>query len=147
LTCYRFQALRASVRKVMARLGVKCESLDGPTADRRRPVQRFQKDPSCAAFLVSLKAGGVGLNRTAADYVVLLDPWWNPAVEAQAIDRTHRIGQTKRVFAYRIVAKDTIEDKILSLQNNKRELADAIVGERNSLLAGLTEDDLQFLLS
>ena len=82
-------------------------------------------------FLISLKAGGVGLNLTAADYVFLLDPWWNPAVEAQAIDRAHRIGQSRHVFAYRLIARDTVEEKIAELQETKRELADALlVGER-----------------
>ena len=82
---------------------------------------RFQNDPDCPLFLISLKAGGHGLNLTAADYVFILDPWWNPAVEAQAIDRTHRIGQTRRVFAYRLICRDTVEDKILELQQTKRD--------------------------
>ena len=87
------------------------------------------------------------MNLTAAEYVFLLDPWWNPAVEAQAIDRTHRIGQTRSVFAYRIIAKDTIEEKVLALQANKREIADAIITQDNSLLRNLSSDDLALLLS
>ena len=91
------------------------------------PVERFQDDPDCPVFLISLKAGGLGLNLTAAEYVFLLDPWWNPAVEAQAIDRAHRIGQTRHVFAYRLIAKDTVEEKVAELQQTKRDLADAIL--------------------
>ena len=87
--------------------------------DRQAQVERFQNDPDCRLFLISLKAGGLGLNLTAAEYVFLLDPWWNPAVEAQAIDRAHRIGQTRPVFAYRLIARDTVEEKVLQLQ--KRE--------------------------
>jgi SNF2 family DNA or RNA helicase len=98
-------------------------------------------------FLISLKAGGVGLNLTAARYVFLLDPWWNPAVEAQAVDRAHRIGQTNQVFAYRLIARDTIEEKVLELQNAKRDLADALFGARDGLIQGLTTADLELLLA
>jgi len=110
-------------------------------------VERFQTDPGCRLFLISLKAGGLGLNLTAAEYVYLLDPWWNPAVEAQAIDRTHRIGQTRRVFAYRIIAKDTVEEKVLELQQTKRDLADAIINADNNLIRNLAKEDLELLLS
>ena len=96
-------------------------------------------------FLISLKAGGAGLNLTAASYVVLFDPWWNPAVEAQAIDRTHRIGQKQTVFAYRLLIKDTIEEKIRRLQKHKGNIANDILGEENFAQA-LTLDDFQFLL-
>ena len=98
-------------------------------------------------FLVSLKAGGVGLNLTAAEYVFLLDPWWNPAVEAQAIDRAHRIGQDQPVFAYRMIARDTVEEKILELQRSKRQIADAILEGEGQSLRDLTADDLRMLLS
>jgi superfamily II DNA or RNA helicase len=128
-------------------LGIPYEYLDGKTRDRQQRVDRFQTDPKCKLFLVSLKAGGVGLNLTAAEYVFLLDPWWNPAVEAQAIDRAHRIGQTRTVFAYRLIAKDTVEEKVLSLQSSKRQLADAIINEDNSLMSGLNAEDLKLLLS
>ena len=121
--------------------------LDGRTRDRRAPVEQFQNDPSVKLFLISLKAGGLGLNLHAAEYVYLLDPWWNPAVEAQAIDRAHRIGQTRHVFAYRLIARDTVEEKVLELQQSKRDLADAIIGADNSLLHNLTRDDLELLLS
>src|SRR6202011_5658997 len=107
--------------------GVTYEYLDGRTRDRQTTVERFQTDPSCRLFLISLKAGGLGLNLTAAEYVFLLDPWWNPAVEAQAIDRAHRIGQTRHVFAYRLIARDTVEERVLELQQHKRRLADAIL--------------------
>ncbi|MDI6809695.1 MAG: DEAD/DEAH box helicase [Candidatus Eisenbacteria bacterium] len=121
--------------------------LDGQTRNRGTIVERFQTDPDCRLFLISLKAGGLGLNLTAAEYVYLLDPWWNPAVEAQAIDRTHRIGQTRRVFAYRIIARDTVEEKVLELQQTKRDLADAIINADNSLIRNLAKEDLELLLS
>ncbi|MGN6370055.1 MAG: SNF2-related protein [Phycisphaerae bacterium] len=121
--------------------------LDGKTRDRKSPVEQFQNDPDTKLFLISLKAGGLGLNLTGADYVFLLDPWWNPAVEAQAIDRAHRIGQVRHVFAYRLIAKATVEEKVLQLQQTKRDLADAIISEDNALLSNLTSDDLQILLS
>jgi SNF2 family DNA or RNA helicase len=109
-------------------------------------VRRFQGD-DCPLFLVSLKAGGLGLNLTAAEYVFLLDPWWNPAVEAQAIDRAHRIGQTRPVFAFRLIARDTVEEKVLELQATKRKLAEAIVRADASLIRNLRREDLELLLS
>ncbi len=121
--------------------------LDGKTRNRQELVERFQSDAGSALFLISLKAGGLGLNLTAADYVYLLDPWWNPAVEAQAVDRAHRIGQTRTVFAYRLVARDTVEEKILELQAGKRALADAIVQADQSVMANLSREDLELLLS
>jgi SNF2 family DNA or RNA helicase len=96
---------------------------------------------------VSLKAGGQGLNLTAADYIYILDPWWNPAVEAQAVDRAHRIGQTRRVFAYRLIARDTVEEKIVALQDRKRELAESIVRADESMVSSLTAEDVEMLLS
>ena len=123
------------------------EYLDGKTRDRQERVERFQNDADCKLFLISLKAGGLGLNLTAAEYVFLLDPWWNPAVEAQAIDRAHRIGQTRPVFAYRLIAKDTVEEKVLQLQQSKKDLADAIITEDNSVIRTLGRDDLELLLS
>ena len=110
-------------------------------------MAEFQDDPDCRLFLISLKAGGVGLNLTAAEYVFLLDPWWNPAVEAQAIDRTHRIGQTAQVFAYRLIARGTVEEKVIELQQQKRDLADAIITEDNSVIATLDRAQLELLLS
>lgn len=110
-------------------------------------VEHFQTDTNCQLFLISLKAGGLGLNLTAAEYVYLLDPWWNPAVETQAIDRTHRIGQTRKVFAYRIISKDTVEEKVLELQKTKRDLANSIINADNSLIRNLSKEDLELLLS
>ena len=123
------------------------EYLDGQTTDRASRVNRFQNDQSCRVFLMSLKAGGVGLNLTEADYVYLVDPWWNPAVERQAIDRTHRIGQTKKVFAYKMICKDTIEEKILLLQARKKELADDLVSTEQGFVKKLTQDDIMALFS
>jgi len=143
----QFTSLLALLKPKLDAAGMKYEYLDGQTSDRRTPVEHFQSDPDCPLFLLSLKAGGTGLNLTAADYVFLLDPWWNPAVEAQAIDRTHRIGQTRPVFAYRIVARDTIEERILELQQSKRDLAEAILGQDNSVIGNLRAEDLDYLLS
>ncbi|MBM3755006.1 MAG: DEAD/DEAH box helicase [Acidobacteria bacterium] len=143
----QFTSLLALLKPELDKTGMKYEYLDGQTTDRKTPVEHFQSDPGCPLFLLSLKAGGTGLNLTAADYVFLLDPWWNPAVEAQAIDRTHRIGQTRPVFAYRIVARDTIEERILELQQSKRDLAEAILGQDNSVIGNLRAEDLDYLLS
>jgi superfamily II DNA or RNA helicase len=128
---------------------ITCTRLDGQVSsdERRKRVTEFQSDPNLKVFLVSLKAGGVGLNLTAADYVFILDPWWNPAAESQAIDRTHRIGQKNNVIAYRLIAKDTVEEKILELQRAKKDLADAILSADSSLIKGLTAGDVEILLS
>ena len=120
--------------------------LDGSTRDRGDVVARFQAEDGPPVMLVSLKAGGSGLNLTAADHVFLCDPWWNPAVEAQAADRTHRIGQTRPVFVYRLVAADTVEERILALQDSKRALMDAALGDGDAA-AGLTKADLLALLA
>ncbi len=143
----QFTSMLSIVRERLDKQNVVYEYLDGKTRDRQAHVDRFQNDPKCPLFLVSLKAGGVGLNLTAAEYVFLLDPWWNPAVEAQAIDRAHRIGQSRRVFAYRLIARNTVEEKILQLQQTKRDLADSIIKADASLIRTLTRDDLQMLLS
>jgi SNF2 family DNA or RNA helicase len=143
----QFTSMLELVRTRLEADGHTYEYLDGKTKDRQARVDRFQSDPSCQLFLVSLKAGGVGLNLTAAEYVFLLDPWWNPAVEAQAVDRTHRIGQTRPVFAYRLVAGDTVEEKVIALQQQKRELAEAIIRADESPLSALTREHLEMLLS
>ncbi|MEK7403907.1 MAG: C-terminal helicase domain-containing protein [Acidobacteriota bacterium] len=143
----QFTSLLALVRERLEASGLVYEYLDGATRDRQARVERFQNDPACPLFLISLKAGGLGLNLTAAGYVFLLDPWWNPAVEVQAIDRAHRIGQTQQIFAYRLIARDTVEEKILQLQNTKRDLAAAIIGEDNSLIRNLQREDIELLLS
>jgi non-specific serine/threonine protein kinase len=121
--------------------------LDGHTRDRQGCVDEFQNNPAIQFFLISLKAGGVGLNLTAADYVIHLDPWWNPAVEMQASDRAHRIGQEKPVFIYKMITRDTVEEKILLLQEKKRTLVKNIISTESSFFKSLTRDDLQSLLS
>ena len=143
----QFTSLLRIVRDRLDGEGITYEYLDGATRDRQTPVERFQKGSDSRLFLVSLKAGGLGLNLTAAEYVFLLDPWWNPAVETQAVDRAHRIGQTRQVFAYRLIARDTVEEKVLELQKTKRDLAAAIIRADNSLLRNLRREDLELLLS
>lgn len=142
----QFTSFLALARARLDAAGIPYEYLDGQVRNRQERVDRFQSDPACPLFLISLKAGGHGLNLTAADYVFLLDPWWNPAVEAQAIDRAHRIGQTRRVIATRLVARDTVEEKILELQASKRALADAILGQDQGVLAGIGRAELEVLL-
>jgi SNF2 family DNA or RNA helicase len=143
----QFTKLLAVVRSRLDAAGHAYEYLDGRTRKRREKVARFQSDPDCPLFLISLKAGGHGLNLTAADYVFLLDPWWNPAVEAQAIDRAHRIGQRRTVVAYRLIARDTVEEKVVELQDSKRELAAALFGGERGALRDMTREDLELLLS
>ena len=126
--------------------GIAFHLLTGQTVKRQQVVEAFQSDPQASVFLISLKAGGTGLNLTAASYVVLFDPWWNPAVEAQAIDRTHRIGQDRTVIAYRMLTSGTIEEKIWELQQRKAALARDILGE-GSFARALTRDDLDYLLA
>ena len=143
----QFTSFLKIVRERLDKDSITYEYLDGKTTDRQARVERFQGDAACPLFLISLKAGGLGLNLTAAGYVFLLDPWWNPAVEAQAVDRAHRIGQTQHVFAYRLIARDTVEEKVLELQKTKRDLAAAILGEDSSLIRDLRREDLELLLS
>src|SRR5262249_9756543 len=142
----QFTSLLDLVRERLDDAGIVYEYLDGKTRDRQERVDRFQTDDACSIFLISLKAGGYGLNLTAAEYVFILDPWWNPAVEAQAVDRAHRIGQTKQVMATRIVARDTIEEKILELQASKRALANAILGQDQGGLSEIGVEELRLLL-
>lgn len=143
----QFTSYLAIVRRYLEQRNIVYEYLDGSTRNRKERIERFQTDTNCGVFLISLKAGGLGLNLTAADYVFLLDPWWNPAVEMQAIDRAHRIGQTRQVFAYRLICRNTVEEKIAELQGKKKELADAILQADNNLISDLTSDDLELLLS
>lgn len=143
----QFTSLLSIVKKKLTAKKIPYEYLDGKTTKRQQKVERFQNDPDCPVFLISLKAGGYGLNLTAADYVYILDPWWNPAVEAQAVDRTHRIGQQRPVFAYRLITRDTVEEKVLELQKQKRDLAEAIVSANDSIIRNLTSEDLELLLS
>jgi len=142
----QFTSLLALLRERLDAGGWRYAYLDGGTRDRKSVVGRFQADPEETLFLISLKAGGAGLNLTAASYIFLLDPWWNPAVEAQAIDRAHRIGQERPVTAYRLVCKGTVEERILELQEKKRALADAVIRADGSLLRSLSREDLELLL-
>lgn len=121
--------------------------LDGATKDRQQQVENFQNNDKLRLFLISLKAGGVGLNLTKADYVFLLDPWWNPAIEQQAIDRAHRIGQVKHVFTYKFITKDTVEEKILALQQHKTQLADNLITTEESFVKTLSKEDISNILS
>ncbi|MGB3008240.1 MAG: SNF2-related protein [Chitinophagaceae bacterium] len=145
----QFLGMLGLIKKKLVELGIKFEYFDGSTSapDREKAIQSFQNDEEVRVFLISLKAGGVGLNLTAADYVYIVDPWWNPAVEQQAIDRTHRIGQTKNIFAYRMICKDTIEDKILQLQEKKRALAKDIISDDSTFVKTLTKEDVEYLFS
>ncbi len=121
--------------------------LDGSVKDRKKQVEKFQEDREVQVFLISLKAGGLGLNLTKADYVFLLDPWWNPAIEAQAIDRAHRIGQKNKVFTYKFIAKDTLEEKILQLQESKLKLARDLITVEESFVKSLSKEDIKKLFS
>jgi non-specific serine/threonine protein kinase len=121
--------------------------LDGSTKDRERVVNQFQEDENTRIFLISLKAGGTGLNLTAADYVIHYDPWWNPAVEMQAVDRAHRIGQTKKVFAYKLISKDSVEEKIVQLQQQKKELVQKLITTEGGFFKSLTKNDIVSLFS
>src|SRR5690606_29362087 len=112
----------AIFREYLDKKGIIYNYLDGSTKDRQGQVESFQNDASIKIFLISLKAGGLGLNLTAADYVFILDPWWNPAIEAQAVDRAHRIGQKNSVFTYKFITQNTVEEKILNLQRAKQRL-------------------------
>ncbi|HJU45860.1 MAG TPA: C-terminal helicase domain-containing protein, partial [Chitinophagaceae bacterium] len=145
----QFLGMLALIKQKLKELGVEYEYFDGSTSapDREKAIQNFQNNEECRVFLISLKAGGVGLNLTAADYVYIVDPWWNPAVEQQAIDRTHRIGQTKSIFAYRMICKDTIEDKILQLQERKRTLARDLIADDDGFVKNLTKEDVMYLFS
>jgi len=145
----QFLGMLALIKGKLKELEVDFEYFDGSTSapDREKAIQHFQQDDNCRVFLISLKAGGVGLNLTAADYVYIVDPWWNPAVEQQAIDRTHRIGQTKNIFAYRMICKDTIEDKILQLQEKKRVLAKELIADDEGFVKSLSREDVEYLFS
>ena len=144
-----FNQFTGFLGKVRDRLEAECIPycyLDGSTRDRAGVVRRF-KDSAAPVFLISLKAGGFGLNLAEADYCFLLDPWWNPATEAQAVDRTHRIGQTRSVMVYRLVSKDTIEEKVMALKTRKARLFASIMDDGNVFGTTLDADDIRALLS
>jgi non-specific serine/threonine protein kinase len=135
------------LEKDLKKSKMKYTYLDGRTRKRQERVDEFQNNPNISFFLISLKAGGVGLNLTAADYVIHLDPWWNPAVEMQATDRAHRIGQDKPVFVYKLIARDTVEEKILQLQERKKALVEQLISSESSFFKSLTRDDVEVLFS
>ena len=143
----QFTQMLHLIKEEFEKSGIAFCYLDGKTslANRKEQVTKFQEDESIKAFLISLKAGGVGLNLTVADYVYLVDPWWNPAAEQQAIDRAHRIGQKRKVFAYKMICKDSVEEKILKLQEKKQMLADELIQEESGFVKNLTRDDIEFL--
>ena len=145
----QFLGMLALIKQKLIENNISFEYFDGSTSaiDREKAIQNFQNNDECRVFLISLKAGGVGLNLTAADYVYIVDPWWNPAVEQQAIDRTHRIGQTKNIFAYRMICIDTIEDKILQLQERKKILAKELIADDANFVKALSKSDVEYLFS
>jgi superfamily II DNA or RNA helicase len=134
-------------RKHLEKESIHYAYLDGSTRNRGEIVSEFQQNEDLRVFLISIKAGGVGLNLTQADYVFILDPWWNPAIEQQAIDRTHRIGQDKKVFIYKFISKDTVEEKILALQRRKKSLASSLITTEESFFKSLSKDDIRDLLN
>jgi non-specific serine/threonine protein kinase len=145
----QFTSMLELIRGALSERGIPYLYLDGSVSAeaRRQSVRQFQEEEDTRVFLISLKAGGVGLTLTAADYVYLVDPWWNPAAEQQAIDRSHRIGQVKKVFAYRMICKDTVEEKILQLQEKKRQLTADLVGDESGFVKKLTQEDVAYLFS
>ncbi len=143
----QFVGMLTLLKERLAEEGIEYCYLDGSTTDRAKVVEKFQTTPTIPVFLISLKAGGVGLNLTGADTVVHFDPWWNPAVEDQATDRAHRIGQTKVVTSYKLITRDTVEEKILTLQNRKREIIQATIGGEEEFAASLSWDEIQELLA
>jgi len=145
----QFLGMLSLIKDKLKEQSIPFEYFDGSTSatDREKAIQSFQNNDEVRVFLISLKAGGVGLNLTAADYVYIVDPWWNPAVEQQAIDRTHRIGQTKNIFAYRMICIDTIEDKILQLQEKKKSLAKDLIADDAGFVKALTKSDVEYLFS
>ena len=145
----QFTKMLALVKIALDKEGIPYEYLDGQRSQKQRKnsVDNFQENKDIRVFLISLKAGNVGLNLTAADYVYLLDPWWNPAVESQAIDRTHRIGQDKHVIAYRMIARNTIEEKIMKLQQRKKKLASDLIQTDESVMKSITKDEILELFS
>jgi hypothetical protein len=145
----QFTSMLQLIRSALEEKGIPYLYLDGsvPAEERKRAVAQFQEEEDTRIFLISLKAGGIGLTLTAADYVYLVDPWWNPAAEQQAIDRSHRIGQEKKVFAYRMICRDTIEEKILQLQEKKKGLASDLIADETGFVKQLTREDVDYLFS
>jgi non-specific serine/threonine protein kinase len=145
----QFLGMLGLIKEKLIEKNIPYQYFDGSfTAQQREnAIREFQDKDECKVFLISLKAGGMGLNLTSADYVYLVDPWWNPAVEQQAIDRTHRIGQTKNIFAYRLICKDTVEEKIMTLKEKKNSLVKDIVSDDTHMIKQLTKEDVSYLFS
>ena len=141
----QFVSLLSIIRKEFDARGIKYAYLDGSTKNRQAEVEKFMEDEDVKIFLISIKAGNTGMNLTKADYVYIVDPWWNPAVEAQAIDRTHRIGQENHIFAYKLICKNSIEEKILQLQAKKKKIATDIIQTDENIMKSLNKDDLMAL--
>src|SRR5690606_38953063 len=135
------------VKKELDTMGIRYSVLTGSTVNREKVVEEFKQNDENQVFLISLKAGGFGLNLTEANYVFMIDPWWNPAVEQQAIDRTHRIGQDQKVFAYKLICRNTIEEKILELQQKKKAVAKDIINVETGFIKKLNEEDLKALFT
>jgi len=147
LVFVNFLAAIETISSKLEQAGIGYVSMTGATRDRQSLVDRFQHDPDCRVFLLTLKTGGSGLNLTAADTIFLYDPWWNAAAENQAIDRAHRIGQSNKVHAYRLIAQGSIEEKILQLQELKKELFDNIIAADGASMKSLSEEDIKMLLA
>ena len=133
-------------KEVLNNLNINFAYLDGTTKNRQGEVDKFQSDEKLQVFLISLKAGGLGLNLTAADYVFILDPWWNPAIEAQAVDRAYRMGQKNTVHTYKFITKNSVEEEILKLQNAKKQLAEDLITVEESFMKSLSREDIADIL-
>ena len=134
------------VKAVLKEKKIPFAYMDGSSNDRKEQVENFNKTEELKVFLISIKTGGLGLNLTEADYVFILDPWWNPAVEAQAVDRAHRIGQTRKVFTYKFITRNTVEEKIVSLQKHKLKLSENLITNEESVIKHLTREDIVMLM-
>jgi len=133
------------IEKMVKELGIKYEYMDGSTKDRKTIINHFNSNEKVKIFLISLKTGGFGINLTSADTVILVDPWWNPMVENQAIDRVHRMGQTKKVLVYKLITKGTVEEKIMVLQKMKRDLFENVIDQGEAVMKTLNNDDIKLL--
>jgi SNF2 family DNA or RNA helicase len=147
--CLIFTNFLATVDLVsqdLADMGIQNLTMTGATVDRQSLVRRFQTDEAVKAFVMTLKTGGTGLNLTAADYIFILDPWWNSAAENQAVDRSHRIVQTNPVFCYRLIARNTIEERIMELQKRKTDLAGSLLADDTRAFKSLSAEDVAYLV-
>jgi SNF2 family DNA or RNA helicase len=143
----QFVQMLSIMKRTFNALDIPYSYLDGHTKDRQTPIREFETNDNIRLFLISLKTGGTGLNLTAADTVILYDPWWNPMVENQAIDRTHRLGQTRKVQVFRLITKNTVEEKILSLQKSKIELFNEVIEGGSTMLKSMNIEELKGLFS